>query len=102
MSLADNCDGNARLKKPTIISSQLCCPQITVFVGSGFSGLFGELSKCAVHSIRAPGGSTIGSSRLYQSCQCQLYCGTRRIARVSPPGNTMRYSKSFPLACMCE
>src|SRR6201993_3573892 len=87
-----------RLKKPTIISSQLCCPQITVFVGSGFSRLFLELSKWAVHSMRLPGGRLMGSARLYQSCQCQLYWGTRRIVRVSPFGNTTRYSKSFPLA----
>src|SRR5689334_7282264 len=40
-----------RLKNPTIISSQLCSPQVTSFVGSAFSGLFGELSKWAVHSI---------------------------------------------------
>ena len=45
-----------KLKKPTIISSQLCWPQMTVFVGSGFSGLSAELSKCAVHSIFVPFG----------------------------------------------
>ena len=61
-----------RLKKPTIISSQFCWPQMTVFVGSGFSGLLGELSKCAVHSIFVPLGRVMGSGRLYQSCQCQL------------------------------
>src|SRR3984957_20675454 len=61
-----------RLKKPTIISSQLCWPQITVLVGSGFSGLSAELSKCAVHSIFVPLGRTSGSAKLYQSCQCQL------------------------------
>src|SRR5215467_12969005 len=60
-----------RLKKPTIISSQLCSPQVTSLVGSAFSGLLGELSKCAVHSIRVPLGSETGSARLYQFCQCQ-------------------------------
>src|SRR5215470_1866182 len=60
-----------RLKKPTIISSQLCSPQVTSLRGSAFSGLFGELSKCAVHSMREPLGSAIGSVRLYQFCQCQ-------------------------------
>ena len=45
---------NTRLKKPTIISSQLCSPQITSLVGSAFSGLAAELSKCAVHSILDP------------------------------------------------
>src|SRR5262252_6818160 len=60
-----------RLKNPTIISSQLCSPQVTSFVGSAFSGLLGELSKCAVHSIRVPLGSETGSVRLYQFCQCQ-------------------------------
>src|SRR5579871_6036303 len=60
-----------RLKNPTIISSQLWSPQVTSFVGSALAGLFGELSKCAVHSIFVPFGSTIGFARLYQSCQCQ-------------------------------
>src|SRR5215831_8973465 len=60
-----------RLKKPTIISSQLCSPQVTSWVGSAFSGLAAELSKCAVHSMRAPLGSETGSVRLYQFCQCQ-------------------------------
>src|SRR5262249_38818376 len=63
---------NTRLKKPTIISSQLWSPHLTSCLGSVLSGLFGELSKWAVHSIRAPFGRTIGSARLYQSCQCQL------------------------------
>ena len=40
-----------RLKNPIIISSQLWSPQVTSFVGSAASGLFGELSKCAVQSI---------------------------------------------------
>src|SRR5579863_8123768 len=62
---------NTRLKKPTIISSQLCSPQITSLVGSALSGLLGELSKCAVQSILVPLGRAIGSSRLYQFCQCQ-------------------------------
>src|ERR1700738_2265245 len=44
-SFADMVASNFKLKNPTIISSQLCCPQITDLVGSGFSGLFGELSK---------------------------------------------------------
>src|SRR5207249_11519039 len=65
-------DLNTRLKKPTIISSQLWSPQITSLVGSALSGLFGELSKCAVHSIFVPLGRTSGLARVYQSCQCQL------------------------------
>src|SRR6478735_486664 len=60
-----------RLKNPTIISSQLCSPHATSLVGSAFSGLFGELSKCAVQAIVVPLGSATGSSRLYQFCQCQ-------------------------------
>src|ERR1039457_5832980 len=64
--------GNSRLKKPTIISAQLSAPQVTSLLGSALSGLFGELSKCAVHSMRVPSGSTMGAARLYQSCQCQL------------------------------
>ena len=36
--------GKATLKKQTIISSKLCCPQVTVLLGSGFSGFFAELS----------------------------------------------------------
>jgi len=59
---------NTRLKKPTIISSQLCSPQMTSFVGSAFSGLLAELSKCAVQSMRVPFGSAIGSSSVYQFC----------------------------------
>src|SRR5262249_32678318 len=60
-----------RLKNPTIISSQLCSPQVTSWPGSAFSGLLAELSKCAVHSILLPLGSATGSVRLYQFCQCQ-------------------------------
>src|ERR1700730_43921 len=60
-----------RLKKPTIISSQLCSPHVTSFVGSAFSGFAAELSKCAVQSIFVPLGRAMGSSRLYQFCQCQ-------------------------------
>src|SRR5689334_22092852 len=63
---------NTRLKKPTIISSQLWSPQLTSLVGSALSGLFGELSKCAVHSIFVPVGRTSGLVKVYQSCQCQL------------------------------
>lgn len=66
------CASNTRLKKPTIISSQLCSPQATSFFGSALSGLFGELSKWAVHSMVVPFGSTIGRSSVYQFCQCQL------------------------------
>jgi hypothetical protein len=36
--------GKATLKKQTIISSKLCCPQVTVLLGSGFSGFLAELS----------------------------------------------------------
>src|ERR1700722_15512142 len=75
-----------RLKKPTIISSQLCWPQITVLVGWGFSGLSAELSKWAVHSILAPFGRLRGVSRLYQSCQRQLYLGTLSSVSVRPSG----------------
>ena len=60
-----------RLKNPTIISSQLCSPHTTSLVGSAFSGLFGELSKCAVQAMVVPLGSATGSSRFYQFCQCQ-------------------------------
>src|SRR5690242_9232681 len=56
-SFVDSSAGNAKLKKQTSISSKLCCPQITVLVGSGFSGLLAELSKCAVHSILVPFGN---------------------------------------------
>src|SRR5260370_20904810 len=92
---------NTRLKNPTIISSQLWSPHVTSLVGSAFSGLFGELSKCAVQSILVPFGSAIGCSRLYQFCQCQSKRGTLRRMSVLPEGNTARYSKSFPRPCMC-
>src|SRR5579864_6444737 len=72
ISLTGILASNTRLKKPTIISSQLWSPQLTSLVGSALSGLFGELSKCAVHSIFVPLGRTIGLARVYQSCQCQL------------------------------
>src|SRR6476661_11166605 len=82
---------NTRLKNPIIISSQLWSPHVTSFDGSAFSGLLGELSKCAVQSIRVPFGSAIGCSRLYQFCQCQLKWGTFRRTSVLPDGNTTRY-----------
>src|SRR5580765_4083184 len=69
ISLAGIAASNLKLKKPTIISSQLCWPQMTALVGSGFSGLLGELSKWAVHSILVPCGRSMGLARLYQSCQ---------------------------------
>src|SRR5215475_13798406 len=90
-----------RLKKPTIISSQLCSPQLTSLVGSALSGLLRELSKCAVHSIFVPLGSRIGCSSVYQFCQCQLKCGTLKRVWLSLVGFTTRYSKSLPRPCIC-
>src|SRR2546421_5174121 len=60
------------LNMQTIISSEVCWPQITVLVGSGFSGLFFALSKCSVHSSFVPLGSLMGLAKSYQSCQCQV------------------------------
>src|SRR5258708_14629694 len=85
----------------TIISSKLCWPQITVLVGSGFSGLFFELSKCSVHSSFAPLGSWMGSAKSYQSCQCQLKRGTFNKVSLLPSAKTIRYSADLPRMCMC-
>src|SRR5258708_7575879 len=63
---------NTKLKKPTIISSQLWSPQMTSFLGSGLYRLLGELSKCAVQRIFVPLGSTSGFSSVYQSCHAKL------------------------------
>src|SRR2546421_11630945 len=80
----------ATLNMQTIISSKLCWPQITVLVGSGFSGLFFELSKCSVHSSFVPLGSFMGSMKSYQSCQCQLKRGTFSKVSVFPSAKTIR------------
>ncbi len=48
---------------PIIISSHVCGPQVTVAVGSGFRGLFAELSYTAKHSILVPRGSSFGLAR---------------------------------------
>src|SRR5262249_13820553 len=92
---------NATLNMQTIISSKLCCPQTTVLVGSGFSGLFGELSKCSVHCSFVPFGSFIGSARSYQSCQCQLNRGTSSSVSAFPSGKSSRYCADLPRMCMC-
>src|SRR5215472_2133499 len=84
----------------TIISSKLCWPQMTVFDGSGFSGLFFELSKCSVHSILLPFGKRTGSAKLYQSCQCQLYRGTSSSVSLRPSAYTTRYCADLPRMCM--
>src|SRR4029077_1341189 len=83
-----------------IISSKLCWPQITVLDGSGFSGLFFELSKCSVHSTFVPLGNGMGSARSYQSCQCQLYFGTSSRVSVFPSAKTIRYCADLPRMCM--
>src|SRR5262249_8657610 len=98
--LVVNPASKATLNMQTIISSKLCWPQITVFDGSGFSGLFFELSKCSVHSSFVPFGSFIGSARSYQSCQCQLYRGTFSSVSVLPSAKTMRYSADLPRMCI--
>src|SRR2546421_8108382 len=53
----------ATSKNPIIISSQLCSPKRTSAPGSGFRGLFAELSKYPIHCKRVPAGSTRGSAR---------------------------------------
>src|SRR5947207_15754197 len=91
----------ATLNMQTIISSKLCWPQITVLVGSGFSGLFFELSKCSVHSSFVPLGSFMGSVKSYQSCQCQLKRGTFSKVSAFPSAKTIRYCADLPRMCMC-
>src|SRR5215472_8353106 len=44
---------------PSIISVSLSDPHRTTLAGSGFSGLFAELSKCAVITRRVPFGMEI-------------------------------------------
>src|SRR5579872_7382188 len=53
----------ATWNQPIIISSQVWSPQRTSAFGSGLYRLLGELSKCAVQSIRVPLGSTTGSEK---------------------------------------
>ena len=70
-----------RLNMPTIISSKLCWPQITVFVGIRVLRIVRRVVEVlGALELRAL-GSLIGSARSYQSCQCQLYRGT--FSRVS-------------------
>src|ERR1700722_13249588 len=46
--------GIATSKNPTIISSEVWSPQVTVFSGSGLCGLFFELSYQAIARRRVP------------------------------------------------
>src|SRR5579872_4813454 len=57
-------DGRTTSKNPNIISSRLCSPKRTSAAGSGFFGLFGELSNQALHEIVAPAGTISGFSNL--------------------------------------
>src|SRR5258707_210805 len=52
--------GMTASKKPRAISSQLCSPNFTSALGSGFARLLGELSKYASPITLVPGGSTSG------------------------------------------
>src|SRR5260370_32627561 len=74
----------ATSNQPIIISSQLWSPQCTSLVASGLAGLLGELSKCAMHSIRVPLGSTFSSDRYYKNCHLKPYFGTPHDTSRSP------------------
>ena len=54
-------DEGLPVKKPIIISSQLCCPQPTSLVGSGLFRFSAELSNSAKHVTTVPFGIRRGS-----------------------------------------
>src|SRR5579872_7394046 len=56
--------GTATSKNPTIISSEVWSPQVTVLVGSGLCGLFFELSYQAIARSLVPALSGRGSASL--------------------------------------
>ena len=56
--------GMATSKNPTIISSEVWSPQVTVFSGSGLWGLFFELSYHAIARSFVPAFKTRGSASL--------------------------------------
>src|SRR5665213_2273196 len=71
--------------KQLLISSQFCKPHTTSFLGSGFHGLFGELSKCEMPIRRVPLGSKTGSANSKPSCQLKSHLALSSVC-ISPVG----------------